>query len=72
MTNCVALTRLDDGKWVSTVKLEDYYPGHLFETMVFPRESHFSELDCRRYFTEDDARKGHAEMVEKWSARDDL
>lgn len=38
----------------------------IFETMVFhPRDS--SELECRRWATEHDARIGHEECVKRWS-----
>lgn len=68
----VAQTNLWNGFWVSTVWLgldhnfaEDGLPL-IFESMVFWRGK-WSELDMRRYSTEEEARQGHAELVRKWS-----
>lgn len=69
----VAETTLTDGKWISTVWLgldHNYMhdgPPLIFETMVFPSEGDFGELDCERYSTEQEALAGHAALVEKWS-----
>ena len=38
-----------------------------FETMVFPEEGNWQELDCRRYSTAEEAMQGHEEMVRLWS-----
>jgi hypothetical protein len=38
-----------------------------FETMVFPTEDDWEELDAVRYSTAEEAREGHQKMVEKWS-----
>lgn len=70
----VKSTNLPGGKWVSTVWLGmDHAFGSgaplIFETMVFPSESDFTDLDCRRYSTEEEAVTGHDEMVDKWSAK---
>lgn len=67
----VAETTLSDGKWVSTVWLglnHSFGDGLplFFETMVFPSKDNFNELDCQRYSSEEEALKGHKEMVEKW------
>ena len=68
----VAETTLENGNWVSTVWLGlDHNfgmqgPPLIFETMVFPKEGEWGELDCRRYSTEEEALAGHEEMVEKW------
>jgi len=68
----VADTTLADGKWVSTVWLglnHSYGDGPplIFETMVFPSRDDFTDLDCKRYATEEEATTGHKEMIEKWS-----
>jgi len=42
-----------------------------YETMVFPAEdgdiASFTEVDCARYQTREEAVVGHAAMVERWS-----
>ena len=68
----VAETTLPDGKWVSTVWLGlDHRHGDgpplIFETMVFPSNGEWGDLDCERYSTEGQAVAGQAAMVEKWS-----
>ena len=68
----LARTDLPDGKWVSTVwlGLDHSFGGGaplIFETMVFPSVGEWMELDCERYTFEEDAMKGHEEMVKKWS-----
>ena len=73
----VAETTTPSGHWVSTVWFGlDHSFGDatplIFETMVFPprkdgEKRSSSELDARRYSTEEDAKAGHAEMVAKWS-----
>ena len=68
----VAETTLPDGKWISTVHLGIDHsfgsgPPLIFETMVFPSQGDYGELDCDRYSTEAEAKAGHAAMVEKWS-----
>jgi hypothetical protein len=66
----IALTRLPGGrKWVSTVWLGlDHQWGAgsplIFESMVFGRG--MSELDTRRYSTEEEAREGHHLLVKWW------
>jgi hypothetical protein len=35
--------------------------------MVFKSEEIFEELDCNRYSTLAEAKKGHKEIVNKWS-----
>lgn len=37
----------------------------IFETMVFKQGS-WSDLDCQRYSTLSEAKKGHRAMVKKW------
>lgn len=64
---------LPNGKYVSTVWLglnHNYGNGAplIFETMVFPSQGNFSDLDMERYSTEMAAQIGHTAMVEKWSA----
>ena len=59
-----------DHVWVSTVflGLDHSFGGPtpvLFESMVFPNDSH-SDLDCRRYATWEEAEAGHAELVKEW------
>jgi hypothetical protein len=61
-----------DGKWISTIFLgldHSFGDGEplLFETMVFPKEGEWSELDVQRYSTYEEAEKGHQELVEKYS-----
>ena len=68
----VALTKLPDGKEVSTVwlGLDHSFGGALplfFETMVFPGDGTGRDLDAARYSSEEEARVGHAAMVERWS-----
>lgn len=62
---------LPDGKWVSTVwlGLDHNWDGGkplIFETMVFPSHEGISDLDCKRYSTLAQAKKGHKAIVEKW------
>ncbi len=69
----VAETTLPSGVWVSTVFLGiDHQwgdgPPLLFETMVFPSHGDFSELDCERCSTWEEAEAQHAAMVAKFSA----
>ena len=69
----VAREVLPDGKEVSTVFLglnHNYGDGPplIFETMVFS-ETGEGDLDMERYSTEEQALKGHKEMVEKWKAK---
>ena len=73
---CVAQTTLPDGKWVSTVWLglnHNYGDGPplIFETMVFPKEGRWGELDCERYTTEAEALAGHQMMIDRWVCRED-
>jgi len=68
----VAETTLPNGRWVSTVWLGlDHRFGHgpplIFESMVFESKAEMDEIDCERYSTEEEARVGHQELVEKWS-----
>lgn len=68
----VARDTTPDGKVVSTVWLGIDHafsggPPLIFETMVFPSEDDFHELDGMRYSTEEEARAGHLAMVVKWS-----
>ena len=62
---------LSNGKWVSTVWLglnHNFGTGKplIFETMVFPNEGDFSDVDVERYSTLEEAEEGHQELVEKW------
>lgn len=41
----------------------------IFETMVFPEEGIYSDLDSNRYSTHEEAVKGHDKMVRKWKRR---
>ena len=66
-------TTLPDGKWISTVWIgldHNFGPGNplIFETMVFPKEHEWGQLDCERYSTEEQAIVGHDTMVEKWGS----
>ena len=65
MSERIDLTILPNGKVVSTVFLKI---DGFFETMVFPDQDTFSELYCERYFTEDEARSGHARIVAEYSS----
>jgi hypothetical protein len=65
---------LPDGKIISTVWLgidHRYNKGNgkpiIFETMVFVSDMDYTDIDRRRYETEEEAIKGHERMVEKWS-----
>lgn len=67
----VEQTTLKNGIRVSTVWLGlDHNFGEglplIFETMVFPKEGDFRELDMERYETLEQAKKGYKEMVKKW------
>lgn len=68
----VAETTLTNGRWVSTVWLgldcscNADGPPLIFETMVFPNDKDFGELDQDRYSTEAEAVAGHAACCEKW------
>ncbi len=67
----VERTVLADGKVVSTVRLPiDHGWGGTplwYETMVFPNEDDYGDLDCDRYTTREQAEAGHRAMVEKWA-----
>ena len=68
----VARDILPDGKRISTVFLGlDHNWGEgpplIFATMVFPSETESNDLDMDRYSTEEEALKGHKEMVKKWT-----
>lgn len=70
----VAKDILPDGKVVSTVFLGMDHrfgegPPLIFETVVFPCEKDFDELDTGRYSTEEEALEGHGKMVQKWSKK---
>lgn len=64
-------TTLSDGRIVSTVWLgldhnyEKTGEPLIFETMVFPSSNEYAETECVRYATEEEAIKGHKEMVAK-------
>lgn len=67
----VAETMLPDGKWVSTIWLGIDHsfgsgPPLIFETMVFPSQGDWAELDMIRYSTEAAALEGHAVLVKRW------
>lgn len=68
-------TELPNKKWVSTVwlGLDHNYKASgeplIFETMVFPKKGDYGDLDCERYSTEDQAKKGHEIMCKKWSKK---
>ena len=72
----VAETILADGKRVSTVWLGlDHNfgfngPPIIFETMVFPADGAYMELDCNRYSTLAEAQTGHWDMVKKWTTQE--
>jgi len=73
---------LPDGKWISTVLLDDPVVNRIdailnpllgrqakpFETMVFPSEDDMIELECIRSDTEAEALSVHARMVAKYGA----
>lgn len=68
----VEQTTLQNGKVVSTVWLGlDHQfgdgPPLIFETMVFAHKGSWSEEDCERYTTEQEAKAGHKRMCEKWA-----
>jgi len=68
----IANTNTPDGKRVSTVWLGTDYgpednPPRIFETMVFPSDGTFDDLDSAHYTTEEEAIAGHKLMVEKWT-----
>jgi len=64
----VAETTLPDGRWVSTVWLGldhsfEQGPPLIFETMVFAGRGDLSELYCKMYSTEQEAKAGHEAVV---------
>jgi len=73
----VAKTKLKNGFMVSTVFLgiDHNFSGQenplLFETMVFPSEENFKDLECERYSTKEQAVEGHKKMVRKWEKESD-
>lgn len=76
----VAETTLPNGVYVSTVWLglnhryTDDGPPLIFETMAFENSDFGRDLRQDRYATEEEALKGHEEMVEwafKWSPDED-
>lgn len=62
---------LPNGKFVSTVWLginHNFYKDKdplIFETMVFPEEGNWGDIDCNRYSTLKEAKAGHKKMVKK-------
>lgn len=61
---------LPHGKWISTVWLGlnrqfGSGPPLIFETMVFPKQGNWNELDCARYSTLKEARVGHKAMMKE-------
>lgn len=64
--------------WISTVWLSlnhnfDIKKPFIFETMVFKKigeDVDWTDLDCERYSTLEDAIKGHQEKAKKWKAND--
>lgn len=73
MDRHVAYTYLNNGLRVSTIFLESNHqllsdgPPLLFETMVFVKGLH--DVYTNRYSTEEQARIGHAQVVEMFSGR---
>ena len=70
----IAQDVLVDGKLISTVWLglnHRFGKGKplIFETMVFPNNKDFGELDMQKYSTAEEAKKGHARMVKKWNKK---
>jgi len=70
----VKQTSSDNGRFVSTVwlGLDHQYgtgPPLIFETRVFPRRGDYEDLDCERYPTLAEAKRGHEAMLEKWRQR---
>jgi len=71
----VKQTILPNKKWVSTVWIgldHNFSPSGkplIFETMVFPKKGDFSDLDCERYSTEAQAKKGHEKVCKEWSKK---
>lgn len=56
-----------NGFKISTVKLPCSVWGNHYETIVFHDRQGGDEADSAQYKTEEEARAGHAAMVEKWS-----
>lgn len=68
-------TVFPNGMWVSTVWLGmdlgwDQGPPLIFETMVFPSKGNFTEIDSKRYTTEEEAVEGHEEMCDLYGPDD--
>jgi hypothetical protein len=61
---------LKDGKFLSTVWLghgfEKKGKSLIFETMLFSKKGDWSDIDCKRYSTLEEAKKGHEEMKKKY------
>jgi len=67
----VAEDILPNGKRISTTFLRlnhNWGKGSplIFQTIVFPSETEWDDLDMDMYSTEEQALKGHKKMVKKW------
>lgn len=71
----IAADTVPDGKVVSTVWLGTDYssnnPPLIYETVVFTNGYGLSKVEEMRYATEMEAREGHRQMVQKYSAQGD-
>jgi hypothetical protein len=56
---------------VSTAALPIPHHDGNYETMVFPQEngdvSNWGHLECRRYWTADEAKTGHTKVCARWA-----
>lgn len=73
--NHIAEDVLDNGKHISTIWLGmDHRHGQgvplIFETMVFPSEDEWGEIDCVRTSSKEQAKVEHENMVEKYKGED--
>jgi hypothetical protein len=68
----VARDVLENGKVVSTIeRVFDIMPalgsGSNYESIVFPSEEEWFDLEMVGYDTEKEAIEGHKKLIEKWS-----
>lgn len=63
--------KLPSGVVISTVLLK-YTELLPYETMVFPSEENFSDLDVERYDTKAEAVEGHKRIYKKWALKENV
>ena len=68
--NTLKRTVLPDGKVVPTICLPYQMWEFHYETMVFPNESDFMDIQGLSYTTEEEALQGHEETAKKFTTID--